>query len=44
MTSFFMINSISLEKTHLLPGIFEERANINRSYLLKLDSQCLLQN
>lgn len=39
-----MITSISLEKTHLLPGIFEERANINRSYLLKLDSQCLLQN
>lgn len=39
-----MIKSISVGKTHLLPGIFLERANVNRSYLLKLDSQCLLQN
>lgn len=25
-------------------GIFKERENVNRSYLLELDSQCLLQN
>lgn len=39
-----MIKSISVRKTHLLPGFFLERANLNRPYFLKLDSQCLLQN
>lgn len=39
-----MIKTISVRKTHLLPGFFLGRANSNRSYLLKLDSQCLLQN
>lgn len=39
-----MIESIKTGKVHLLPGIFSERANINRKYLMSLDSQCLLQN
>lgn len=28
----------------ILPGIFRERMDVNRSYLLELDSTCLLQN
>lgn len=39
-----MINSIENGKVKLLPGIFTERANLNRKYLLSLDTQCLLQN
>ena len=39
-----MINSIENGKVKLLPGLFTDRANLNRKYLLSLDSQCLLQN
>lgn len=39
-----MINSIKNGKVKLLPGLFAERADINRKYLLSLDTQCLLQN
>lgn len=28
----------------ILPGVFRERMDVNRSYLLELDSNCLLQN
>lgn len=39
-----MINNIFAGNARLLPGIFTERAELNRSYLLSLKSQCLLQN
>lgn len=39
-----MINSIENGKVKLLPGIFTERVNLNRKYLMSLDPQCLLQN
>lgn len=28
----------------ILPGVFRERMDVNRSYLMELDSSCLLQN
>lgn len=28
----------------ILPGVFRERMNVNRQYLLELDANCLLQN
>ena len=31
-------------QTAVTGGIFRERMNLNRSYLLELDTQCLLQN
>lgn len=39
-----MINQISYEKVRLLPGLFKERAALNRSYLMELKSENLLQN
>lgn len=39
-----MLKAVPSDKTHLMPGIFNERAKINRNYLMSLDSQCLLQN
>ena len=28
----------------ILPGVFRERMDVNRQYLLELDANCLLQN
>lgn len=28
----------------ILPGVFRERMDVNRQYLLELDTNCLLQN
>ena len=39
-----MPTSINIEKTHLLPGLFKERADINRAYLMELKTEDLLQN
>ena len=39
-----MIQQIPMEHVRLLPGLFRERAQINRDYLMELDSQGLLQN
>lgn len=39
-----MLRSCELENIRLLPGLFRERAAVNRQYLLELDAQCLLQN
>ncbi len=33
-----------LSRVTLLPSLFSERADVNRAYLMELDSQCLLQN
>lgn len=39
-----MPNSIWIEKAHLLPGLFKERADVNRAYLMELKAENLLQN
>lgn len=39
-----MLESYSLETVHLIPGLFKERADINRDYLMELKNQGLLQN
>ena len=39
-----MPNSINIENAHLLPGLFKERADVNRAYLMELTTENLLQN
>lgn len=39
-----MLNQICPEHVHLLPGLFHERAQVNRNYLMELSNQGLLQN
>ena len=39
-----MLTPVEKESVAILPGVFRERMNTNRAYLLELDSQCLLQN
>ena len=39
-----MLNSFRPEKVHLMPGLFKERADVNREYLMELSNQGLLQN
>lgn len=39
-----MLKSIEYHHAHLLPGLFRERAETNRSYLMELKNQGLLQN
>ena len=39
-----MLGSIRPESASLLPGVFKERADINRAYLMELDNKSLLQN
>lgn len=39
-----MPTSINIENAHLLPGLFKERADINRAYLMELKTEDLLQN
>ncbi len=36
--------SLSLRETTLLPGLFRDRAELNRAYLLRLATASLLQN
>lgn len=37
-------NSVEHGSVKILPGIFRERMDVNRRYLLELDTNCLLQN
>ncbi|MEO3944593.1 beta-L-arabinofuranosidase domain-containing protein [Gorillibacterium sp. CAU 1737] len=39
-----MLKAMDKTKVTLLPGVFRERMNVNREYLMELDTQCLLQN
>lgn len=39
-----MLKQINIENAHLLPGLFKERADLNRSYLMELKTENLLQN
>ena len=39
-----MLKTAYKENVTVLPGVFRERMDVNRKYLLELDSQCLLQN
>lgn len=39
-----MLQPVNHHNVQVLPSIFKERMQINRSYLLELDSACLLQN
>lgn len=39
-----MLKSFSLENVHLMPGLFQERADVNRNYLMELSTAGLLQN
>lgn len=39
-----MIKQIRPNKARLLPGLFKERADINRAYLMELEIESLLQN
>lgn len=39
-----MLRNVNIENAHLLPGLFKERAEINRSYLMELKNENLLQN
>lgn len=39
-----MPTNINIERTHLLPGLFKERTDVNRAYLMELKTEDLLQN
>lgn len=39
-----MLNQVNYESVHLLPSLFSEHAEANRSYLMELKNQGLLQN
>lgn len=39
-----MLENINRKNVTVLPGLFRERMDINKSYLMELDSTCLLQN
>lgn len=39
-----MLYCMEKGKVHLLPGLFKERSEVNRGYLLDLELQGLLQN
>ena len=39
-----MIKSINIADSKLIPGLFKERADINREYLMDLKKEDLLQN
>jgi DUF1680 family protein len=38
------LKPISVDRIKLLPGLFKERAELNRKYVMSLDSEALLQN
>lgn len=39
-----MFKNAAGKNVTILPGLFRERMDINRNYLMELDNQCLLQN
>lgn len=39
-----MLKSLQKQSVKLLPGLFRERMEVNKEYLMELDSTCLLQN
>lgn len=39
-----MLKGFAWNEVHLLPGLFKERADVNRAYLMELSTQALLQN
>ena len=39
-----MMETIAKKNVHVTGGIFRERMNVDKTYLLELDTQCLLQN
>ena len=39
-----MLTNIKTENSHLLPGLFKERADLDRAYLMELKTENLLQN
>ncbi len=39
-----MLNRINFENVHLVSGLFKERSDVNRAYLMELSSNALLQN
>lgn len=39
-----MLKQFEKKEVAILPGVFRERMNTNRDYLMELDSVCLLQN
>lgn len=39
-----MLKNIPLENVKILNGLFRERMDVNRNYLMELDTNCLLQN
>lgn len=39
-----MPKNINIENSRLLPGLFKERADLNRAYLMELKTEDLLQN
>ncbi|MBQ8200849.1 MAG: glycoside hydrolase family 127 protein [Clostridia bacterium] len=39
-----MLKAAGYENVHLLPSLFSDRAQVNRSYLMELENQGLLQN
>lgn len=39
-----MLQSMKKDAVHLLPGLFKEREEINRNYLMELSNQALLHN
>ena len=39
-----MFKPAEIGSVKILPGVFRERMDVNRSYLMELDSTCLLQN
>lgn len=39
-----MLNNAKIGSVKLLSGVFRERAEVNRRYLMELDANCLLQN
>lgn len=39
-----MLNNAKNGTVRILPGVFRERMDVNRRYLMEFDTNCLLQN
>ncbi len=39
-----MLDQINFKNVHLMPGLFKERSDVNRAYLMELSNNALLQN
>ena len=39
-----MPTNINAQNAHLLPGLFKERSDVNRAYLMELITENLLKN